>query len=107
MIKFRYAENGNEIVNTEFSSLFMYEENVWTFFPQQRCIYLLMCLAQYVKEIFYQSQIIMFHHHINYNVACNACSAFAIQKKKVDFCVIWLAMFVKNVSIYGDIVMFS
>ena len=36
MIKFRYAENGNEIVNTEFSALAMYEENVWTFFPQQK-----------------------------------------------------------------------
>ena len=32
MIKFRYAENGNEIVNIEFSALVMYGP----FFPQQK-----------------------------------------------------------------------
>ena len=54
------------------------------FFLNKSCIYLLMCLAQYVKENFDQSQIITFHHHINYNVACNAYPTFAIQTLKIE-----------------------
>ena len=40
MIKFRYAENGNEIVNKEFFALLMCEENVWTFFSPTKGAYI-------------------------------------------------------------------